>query len=292
VVDAASPALLEALDSVLAQLDGWPGSPASAAVVDRRGLLATRGPVGLVRPLASVTKLLTALGVHVAVGEGLLELDEPAGPPGSTVRHLLAHASGLGPERGSPVASSPGRRRIYSNAGYDELGSLVAERAQMAFSDYVRAGVLEVVGMATADVPGSPAASGTGALSDLVALARELLGPPRCISERQLEELRTVQFPGIAGVLPGLGSYEACDWGLGPEIRGAKMPHWSGTRCSAASFGHFGRSGSFVLVDPTVGLAVVGLSGEAFGPWALLAWPALIDAVWSLTGGGELASER
>ena len=53
---------------------------------------------------ASVTKPATALAVLIAVEEGTLSLDEPAGPPGATVRHLLAHASGLGPEPGPPLA--------------------------------------------------------------------------------------------------------------------------------------------------------------------------------------------
>ena len=49
----------------------------------------------LLRPWASVTKLLTGLAALVAVEEGIVDLDEPAGPPGSTLRHLLSHASGL-----------------------------------------------------------------------------------------------------------------------------------------------------------------------------------------------------
>ena len=62
-----------------------------------------------------LTKLLTGLATLVAVEEGTVDLDEPAGPPGSTLRHLLAHASGLPPDDGPPLMA-PGRRRIYSNA--------------------------------------------------------------------------------------------------------------------------------------------------------------------------------
>src|SRR5581483_7998335 len=99
-----------------------PGGPAR--------LLGTSGPEHRVFPWASVTKPATALAVLVAVEEGTLGLDQPAGPPGSTVRHLLAHASGLSYRPGPPVAP-PGRARIYSNAAYRVLADILAERARM-----------------------------------------------------------------------------------------------------------------------------------------------------------------
>ena len=71
----------------------------------------------------------------VAAEEGIVDLDEPAGPPGATLRHLLAHASGLPFEPGPPI-SQPGRRRIYSNYGFEVAAALVAERAEMAFAAY------------------------------------------------------------------------------------------------------------------------------------------------------------
>ena len=83
----------------------------------------------------------------MAVEEGSLSLDEAAGPPGSTVRHLLAHASGLGPRAGPPLAP-PGTRRIYSNAGYGVVADLIAERSGLAFSEYLSEGVLGPLGMA------------------------------------------------------------------------------------------------------------------------------------------------
>src|SRR4029453_148661 len=95
---------------------------------------------------ASVTKPVTALAVLVAAEEGSVDLDEPAGPPGSTVRHLLAHAPGLPCEGREPIGP-PGKRRIYSNTGFEVLGELVAERADMLFADYLRQAVLEPLGM-------------------------------------------------------------------------------------------------------------------------------------------------
>jgi CubicO group peptidase (beta-lactamase class C family) len=89
----------------------------------------------------------------------------------------------------------------------------------------------------------------------------------------------TVAFPGLAGVLPGIGRYNPLDWGLGFELRGAKNPHWTGRTNSPETFGHFGGAGSFLWVDPVPGLALCGLSGRQFGDWALEAWPAIADAV-------------
>ena len=40
--------------------------------------------------------------------------------------------------------------------------------------------------------------------------------------------MREVAFPELAGVLPGFGYHNPNDWGLGPEIRGTKAPHWTG----------------------------------------------------------------
>jgi CubicO group peptidase (beta-lactamase class C family) len=236
-------------------------------------------------PWASVTKLLVAMAVLVAGEEGTLGLDDPAGPPGSTVRHLLAHASGLGPDSATPL-TAPGRRRIYSNIGYELLAEFVSQRSGMPFSDYLRTGVVLPLQMtATVLPPGaSPASGARGPLRDLLALAAELLAP-RLVSPATLAGATSVAFGGLAGVLPGFGRFDPCDWGLGFEVRDAKVPHWTGTRNSPATFGHFGRSGSFLWVDPVAHLACAGLCDRAFGPWAIEAWPVLADAVVARWGG-------
>jgi CubicO group peptidase (beta-lactamase class C family) len=234
---------------------------------------------------ASVTKLLVAMAVLVATEEGTLELDEPAGPPGSTVRHLLAHASGLGPDGAEPL-TAPGRRRIYSNVGYEVLADVVSRSAAMPFSDYLVSGVTAPLGMTgTALVPGSSPASGAlGPLRDLLALATELLAP-RLVSPATLAGATSTAFPGLAGVLPGFGRFDPCDWGLGFEIRDAKSPHWTGSRNSPATFGHFGQSGSFLWIDPEAQVSCAVLGDRDFGPWATTARPAISDAVmerWAL----------
>jgi CubicO group peptidase (beta-lactamase class C family) len=219
---------------------------------------------------ASVTKIATAVAVLVAAEEGIVDLDEPAGPPGSTVRHLLAHASGL-PLFGSKPVTLPGRRRIYSNTGFDELGELVAARAEMPFASYFE----HVWGFGLA---GSPASGVEGSLEQLLEVARELLEPARILDET-LAEAVTVQFPGLDGVLPGFGRHARNDWGLGLELRADKHPHWTGTLNSPRTFGHFGRDGGFLWVDPDVGIALACLTDLEFGQWAREAWPRLADAV-------------
>jgi len=262
--------------NALAQIDGWPAEIATAGVVSGERAWA-RGPTGREFPWASVTKLFTATATLVAAEEGIVDLDEPAGPEGSTVRHLLAHASGLPFEGGQPIAR-PGQRRIYSNTGFGVLGELVAERAVMEFEEYLRAAVLDPLGMGATRLEGSPAAGLHGPLDDLLAFARELLDP-RLVAPETLAEATSVAFPGLAGVIPELGRFEPNDWGLGFELRDAKSPHWTGIRNSERTFGHFGGSGSFLWVDPEAGAACASLSNLDFGDWAKDAWPRLSDAV-------------
>jgi CubicO group peptidase (beta-lactamase class C family) len=72
---------------------------------------------------------------------------------------------------------------------------------------------------------------------------------------------------------------EPNDWGLGFELKDRKHPHWTGERNSTRTFGHFGRSGTFLWVDPDAAVACACLTDEPFGAWAKEAWPRLADAV-------------
>ncbi len=260
----------------LRQIAGWPADHAAVAAVGRTE--AAAGETARVFAWASVTKLASALAVLVAAEEGVLDLDEPAGPPGSTVRHLLAHASGLPFEGDVPIAR-PGERRIYSNTGFDVLAELVAVRAEMPFAEYFGS-----VWAGTGIVLEGPAGSGaSGTIGDLSTLARELLLPTR-IAPETLAEAVSVQFPGLDGVLPGFGRLVPNDWGLGFELRDAKRPHWTGAANSPRTFGHFGRSGTFLWVDPEAEVALGCLTELAFGDWAKEAWPRLSDGVLAELG--------
>jgi CubicO group peptidase (beta-lactamase class C family) len=159
----------------------------------------------------------------------------------------------------------------------------VAERAEMEFEEYLRAAVLDPLGLGATRLEGSPAAGLRGSLDDLLAFARELLDP-RLVAPETLAEATSVAFPGLAGVIPELGRFEPNDWGLGFELRNSKAPHWTGTRNSERTFGHFGGSGSFLWVDPEVGAACASLSDLDFGDWAKEAWPRLSDAVLAELG--------
>lgn len=260
----------------LDQIDGWPAEHAAAAVVRTHGVAARRGDGAHVFRWASITKPVSALATLVALEEGVVDLDEPAGPEGSTVRHLLAHASGLPFDAGPPIAPV-GRRRIYSNQGFDVLASHVAAAAEMPFDRYLAEAVLRPLGM-NAELRGSAASELHGDLAALESFARELLAPT-LVAPETLAEATSVAFPGLAGVLPDYGRFDPLDWGLGFELKDEKEGHWSGTLASPRTFGHFGGSGTFLWVDPERELALAVLTDREFGEWSKTAWPALSDAV-------------
>ena len=260
----------------LRAIDGWDAGVATAGVARAEGVVATHGPRDAELPWASVTKLLTGLAFLVALEEGTVDLDEPAGPPGATLRHLLAHASGL-PLDGEVPISRPGRRRIYSNVGIELAAGLLEARAEMPFPDYFARAVAGPLGLA-GRLAGSPAHAYCGPLDDLLVLGRELLRPT-LVAPETLAEATSVQFAGLEGVLPGFGRMEPNDWGLTFELRDAKAPHWTGSHNSERTFGHFGRTGTLLWVDPEAGLACGVLTDRPFGDWARKAWPALGDAV-------------
>ncbi|HET7138468.1 MAG TPA: serine hydrolase domain-containing protein [Gaiellaceae bacterium] len=268
--------LVSRVMEALRQVEGWPCEHAAVAVTGAAE--ASVGDAARRFPWASVTKLATAVAMLVAAEEGIVDLDEPAGPPGATVRHLLAHAAGLPFEQGAPIAR-PGTRRIYSNYGFEVAAALVAERAEMPFEDYFT----HVWRGTTTVLAGSAGSGAEGTLDDLLAVARELREPSR-IAPETLDEARAVQFPGLVGVLPGFGRQEPNDWGLGLELRDAKSPHWTGSRNSPRAYGHFGRSGTFLWVDPEAGVALACLTDLAFGDWARAAWPRLADSVLTELG--------
>lgn len=263
--------------SPLAVIDTWGASYAGAAAVDATGATHRHGDTARVVRVASITKLCSAWAVLLAVEEGAVELDDAAGPPGSTVRHLLAHASGLDFDTPSVIAE-PGRRRIYSNSGYEALAALVAERTGMDFADYLHEGVLAPLGMTASELRGSAAKDLFSSVEDLLSFAAELRSPQLLHPATATEALHA-QWPELSGVLPGWGQQDPCPWGLGPELRGTKAPHWTGASASPDTFGHFGGSGTLLWVDPAAQVTCVALSDREFGEWAVTVWPPFSDAV-------------
>jgi CubicO group peptidase (beta-lactamase class C family) len=266
----------------LRQIDGWPVAFAVGGVLGPDGRTETRGDATRVVRLASVSKPVVALATLVAAEEGVVDLDEPVGPPGATLRHLLAHASGLPFEGTIPVAP-PARRRIYSNEAFRAVGARVGERAEMPFEEYVRAAVCRPLELGL-DPHGDPGSGMHASLADVLALGRELLRPTLVAAETRDEMIR-VQFPGLSGVLPDLGRFDPLDWGLGVQ-RNTRPPSWMGAKASPLAFGHFGGSGTFLWIDPEPGVVCAVLTEREFGEWAKEAWPRLSDAVLAELGGG------
>ena len=270
----------------------WPVGRAGVAVVSPSGVeTAFLGGVdgGDRFQVASVTKLMTSLAALAAVESGRIDLDQPVpeagGPEDVTLRHLLAHAGGFPfepPGRPRP----PGQRRIYSNVGFRLAAEAVADAAGTTFAAWLSSSVLDPLDMSSTGlvdrrgIDGDPAAGAASTLDDLVRLARCLLdrGAP-VVGPDLFAEATTVQFPGLAGLVPGVGRFDPCDWGLGFELHDGKRPHWMGDRRSEAAFGHFGASGCFLWVDPDAALAAAAVTDRAFddGKWAMTTWPGWSD---------------
>jgi CubicO group peptidase (beta-lactamase class C family) len=239
--------------------------------------------------VASVTKLMTSLAALAAVESGRIDLDQPVpdGGEGVTLRHLLAHAGGH-PFEPPGRARPREQRRIYSNVGFRILAEAVADAAGTTFASWLSTSVLDPLGMTATElvhrrgIDGDPAAGAASTLDDLTRLARCLLdqGAP-VVGPDLFAEATSVQFPGLAGLVPGVGRFDPCDWGLGFELHDGKRPHWMGDRRSPAAFGHFGASGCFLWVDPDAALAAAAVTDRDFDndKWAMATWPGWSDGL-------------
>ena len=273
--------------SPLDQVLSWPVPNAAAATIGFDGQVRTIGDRSRPYRLASLTKVISAWAVLVAVEEGSLTLDTPAGQPGCTIRHLLSHAGGYPFDGDSPLAT-PGTRRIYSNTGVEVAAGALEAATGIPFGEYLDEAVLRPLQMHDTSLRGSPAHGVWSTLDDVITFVRELIRPS-LIAAATAAEARSVQFPDIAGRVPGVGTFRPCPWGLGVELHGAKQPHWMGSSNSPATFGHFGGAGTMMWVDPVAQVAVVALTDRAFDDWsatALVVWPAFSDAV--VTGVTEV----
>jgi CubicO group peptidase (beta-lactamase class C family) len=253
----------------------------AAAVVAADGsVLATAGAVDHRFRLASLTKPIAAWAMLVAVEEGTVALDDPVGQPGCTLRHLLAHAGGYPFDGAEPVAA-PARRRIYSNTGIELAAAHCATATSMAFASYLHEAVLAPLGMASCSLEGSAAHSAWATVGDVTRFLAEVQRPTLLAPATAADAVRQ-QWPDLAGIVPGVGRFDPCPWGLGFEIRGLKRPHWTGHGNSASTYGHFGGAGTMMWADPDAGCALVALTDRGFDDWSLEAmrlWPELSDAV-------------
>ncbi len=267
-------------------------------------------------PVASVTKLATALAVLRLVDRNDLALDDTlaahlpeAAAAQPTLRDLLSHTSGLAydlPEDAAPydkglswpalaqaclgvMARSVPRTRVeYSNIGYGLLALVVERRTGLAFPQALRQLVLEPLGVEAYlgdEPPRAPVllsgVRGAGAGTELeifnsafwrglglpwsglltttggaMRLIQAFGGrPPGFLSTGLLDEATRNQVGDLECRLFGLIPWQRCHWGLGPELRDGKTPHWTPPEASPRSFGHAGQSGCVVWADPAAGLA-------------------------------------
>lgn len=261
-------------------VDAWPVQHASAATMTYDGVIEARGDAARVYRIASLGKIITAWAALVAVEEGSLSLSTPIGQQGCTLRHLLCHAGGYGFDGAKPI-SPPESRRQYSNTGIELAAHGVAAATGIPFPQYLQEAILHPLEMNSTELRGSPAKDMWSTTGDLLRFTNEIMHPT-LLAPETVTDAASVQFPALAGVIPGLGSYDPCPWGLGPEIRGNKHPHWTGATNSPATFGHFGGAGTMMWIDPVERTSLVALTDRNFDDWsddALRLWPELSDAV-------------
>jgi CubicO group peptidase (beta-lactamase class C family) len=266
----------------LSLIDTWPVSHVAAAIITADGDVSSRGDTSHLFRIASLAKVVTTWAVLVAVEEGSISLDQPVGQPGCTLRHLLSHAGGYGFDGVDPIAQ-PGRRRIYSNTGIELAANALSTATGIAFGEYLREAILQPLSMNNTELHGSPAHAIWSTVDDLVRFLGEIMHPT-LLSNVTVRDATSPQFADLPGVVPGVGSFRPCPWGLGVEIHGDKSPHWMGAANSPTTFGHFGGAGTMMWIDPECGIGVVALTDRMFDEWrdvTLRVWPQFSDAVIS-----------
>lgn len=266
-------------------IDRWPVPHVAAAWIGPDDAAHSRGPTQHSFRLASIAKMFVGWSSLVAVEEGIITLDDPCDVNGRTLRELLSHAGGYAFDGATPIAVAR-QRRIYSNTGIEHAAEAVAKAAGMPFEHYLRESMLEPLGMQHTVLKGSPAHQMFSTLDDLLLFVRELRAP-RLLHVDTAAEFSSPQFPELAGIVPGVGRFDPCLWGLGTELKGNKQPHWTGRHNSVGTFGHFGGAGTLLWVDVEANVACIALTDRMFDEWsveALELWPAFSDAVLTEAG--------
>jgi CubicO group peptidase (beta-lactamase class C family) len=260
----------------------WPGTPSVVLFRLNDGVesrVVEAGDLEAVRPWASVSKMAVSLAFAVEFDWELHAPTEGLGPRGATLANLLSHSSGLGLEDGDSVVDI-GTKRVYSNYGIDyAVNAIIGDNTAANWLD-VR--VFQPFGMSTSKLAGRPSSGVEGSTSDLARLAVGWLRPDG-ISRETRTHMITPYLSNLDGIVPGFGRFSPCPWGLGPEIRGEKQ-HWMGD-WPPSSFGHFGQSGSLMLLNVEERIGLVATSTVPFGAWAATLWPQWTSAMRQLALG-------
>jgi len=272
---------------------------------------AARRPMtpGTLFDLASLTKVVATMPclLHL-VGRGEVGLDEPArrylpafagpGKDGVTVRHLLAHTSGLPDQRryyrylaraeearsaalAEPLVAAPGAAVCYSDVGFIVLGELAAAVAGCRLDDLVREVVCAPLGLeATRYRP-------PGDWADRIAATEIVRGTAKVgvVHDENAEMLGGVAgHAGLFGTAADLARFAAAWAGDGAPPAGLRAEalacqteglggrrglgwglrhdRWDnmGDGWPASGAGHTGFTGTSLSVDPRSGLWAVLLT--------------------------------
>ena len=289
-------------------------------------------------PVASVTKLATALSVLRLADSGELGLQDElhahlpeaaAARSTITMTQLLCHTSGLpmdvdpklvpyNADLDSPTLdqaclqtypeTTPEQQVQYSNVGYGLLALIVEAHTGLAFPEALKQLVLDPLHMSAwlgdeshtepavvDDVRSShanteiepfnsrhwrslamPWAGLVTNANGALALVRAFLGYPADFLNETTRKIATQSHTAqLTGGFVKPMWWQPCPWGLGPEIRGNKAPHWV-PEDMPASFGHSGASGCLAWADPVSQQAwvILGTRTAASG-WLLRRGPAL-----------------
>jgi beta-lactamase class C len=302
-------------------------------------------------PVASITKLATALAVLRLVDSGALALDDPldqhlpsaaAAEPGVTIRKLLCHTSGLPLDvsassapytRGldwptlatasllTSLEASPDTRVQYSNVGYGLLAVVVEQRTGKDFSSALTELVLGPLGVEAylgTEPPRAPAilagVRGEHSSTDLepfnsafwrglafpwgglvttvdgaLGILRAYQGiPADFLSPATRAQAARSHTGDLSGGFIAPLIWSPCPWGLGPEVRGQKTPHWTPVEAGPDSFGHSGASGALAWAAPAHGVAWAILGARtADNGWLLRRGPAIGAAILTFEAGDE-----
>ena len=202
--------------TALHQITQWPVPTAAAAYIGPDDEARSEGDTSHSFRLASISKMFVGWCALIAVEEGIVALDEPSDSNSRTLRQLLSHAGGYAFDGETPIAA-PESRRIYSNTGIEHAANALAVASGMPFAHYLREAVLEPLGMEQTVLKGSPAFGMWSTVDDLLRFARELRSP-RLLHASSAAAFTTCQFPELAGIVPGVGRFDPCPWGLGTEL--------------------------------------------------------------------------
>lgn len=214
-----------------------------------------------------------------------------------------------------PLSEPAGERVSYSNVGYWLAGGAAAAALGLSFGAAMRQEVLEPFGLT--DVYAAPdellahrfarrygkvkmintpygraLVSPTGGLlgtaRDLARFATVFLNHGvaadnrRVLSHSAVALMTTNQTGDLPGGFPGFVEWPAGNWGLGWEVKGNKLGHWTGDFTSAETFCHVGQAGALLWADPASGIACAILANrDIYTGWTInpARWARLSNAI-------------